>query len=116
MNQIQRAVLEEAVSAAQCLLDRANFALWEFEHLPINNQFDDYDRACDWIENMLRNQASDDCEGSNVCGNPTYDQEFIVNGQHHVGTLTVEYDRHDKRYYYIDGTEFTVVPLNTESI
>ena len=54
--------------------------------------------------------AFEDCEGAGNCGMDKYTQEFIVGDMHYIATLTVEYNRHDKTYYYIDETDFTVTP------
>lgn len=99
--------LEAAVSTAQTALNLAQQALEAFNDAPENNQFDDLSDALGAIEEKLLETASGDCEGSYNFGLPKYTQEFIVNGTRYVGTLTVEYNRHDKTYYYVDEHEFT---------
>ena len=39
-----------------------------------------------------------------------YEQEFMVGDVVYVATLKCEYNRHDKRYYYLDGQEFSITP------
>jgi len=100
--------LINAVKAAQDNLNIAKNALAEFESKSENNVFDTMELAISTIEGKLESQACDDCEGSGNCGSETYTQEFMVEGIVYVGVLTVEYDRHDKQYYYVDGTDFNV--------
>lgn len=59
------------------------------------------------MEDKLLGQAREDCEGAYNCGADHYDQEFMVGDVRYLGTLTVEYNRHDKTYYYIDGSNFS---------
>lgn len=99
--------LEAAVSTAQTALNLAQQALEAFNDAPENNQFDDIEKAHSAIEDKLYGKAHKACEGSHCCGLPKYTQEFIVNGTRYVGTLTVEYNRHDKTYYYVEESEFT---------
>lgn len=60
------------------------------------------------VEEKLEDEARNDCEGAGNCGAEEYTQEFMVAGVVHVGTLKVEYNRHDKTYYYVDGSKFSV--------
>lgn len=60
------------------------------------------------IYSKLEAEAHSDCEGSYNCGNPQYTQQFYVNDVLYEGVLDVEYNRHDKTYYYIEETNFTV--------
>jgi len=66
------------------------------------------------IENRLENMARDDCEGAGNCGAAKYMQEFIVDGSHYMATLSVEYNRHDKTYYYVEEQQFSVVPAGNQ--
>lgn len=102
--------LIDDVKAAQAALTKAQAALANFDALAENNVFASLDEAIGVIEDKLLSQASNDCEGSYNCGDETYSQEFIVDGQHYVGTLHCEYNRHDKTYYYVDSHEFTYSP------
>lgn len=97
-----------AIEAAKATLDDAQKALSDFEQKAENNVFATMEEAERKIEMELFDQARNDCEGSHNCGADHYDQEFIVDGVVYVGTLTVEYNRHDKKYYYVDESEFSV--------
>lgn len=96
-----------AIAAAQANLDIAHKALSDFETKAENNVFESLESAGN-LEDVLRGRASEDCEGSYNCGADYYEQEFMVDGVVYVATLTVEYNRHDKTYYYVDGSEFSI--------
>lgn len=101
-----RETLLANVKAADDVLQAAKAALEEFDQAPEQHVFDSIEAA--WVlEDTLRGRASEDCEGSYNCGDEFYEQEFIVDGVHHIARLDVEYNRHDKTYYYIDSSEFT---------
>jgi hypothetical protein len=110
--QILRSTLIDKIASIELELTRAIEALEVFDALPENNTFEDYDKACASIEGTLEHRARSDCEGSYNYGNDEYTQEFIVNGKHYLGKLEVEYNRHDKTYYYVDQTKFTVTEIN----
>lgn len=101
--------LEASVKAAEKDLASAKFALECYLDSPENNVFDDLEEACWKIEEKLCDKAREDCEGSYNCGSEYYEQEFIVNGVHYIGTLKCEYNRHDKTYYYLEEREFSYV-------
>lgn len=100
--------LNEAVSKAQEALDLAKNYLLEYLVKPENNTFTDLEVASYKIEMDLEDRASNACEGSYRRGPDEYIQLFYVNDSLYKGTLKVEYNRHDKTYYYIDGTDFLV--------
>jgi hypothetical protein len=106
--------LQQAIEVAKKNLAAAETALADFISAPENNVFDSLEDAVETIENRLRGQAGEDCEGSYNCGSDEYEQEFIVNGIRYLGTLQCEYNRHDKTYYYLDGAEFTYKVLDDE--
>lgn len=72
-----------------------------------NNVFGTLEEAIEQIKEDLHEQAAEDCEGSHNCGMESYEREFIVGDERYVGTLTVEYNRHDKTYYYVDEVKFS---------
>ena len=111
MNKIE---LEAAVAAAKANLGAAEKELSDFIASPLNNVFDSLTQASDQLETRLRDQAFDDCQGAGNCGLEEYEQEFIVDGVHYIGKLSVEYDRHDKTYYYIDRARFTYEPVDRD--
>lgn len=108
----RRQVLLDNIADAEGRLADAKSTLAAFDGLPENNTFNDYTDAIYAIEDKLASMARADCEGSYCCGVDQYQQEFIVNGKHYVGVLDVQYNRHDKTYYYVDETNFTVTALD----
>ncbi len=69
-------------------------------------KFDYYREACWSVEEHLEAIASNDCEGSYNCGNPTYTQGFYVGDDLYLGTLSVEYGREQKKFYFIEQSDF----------
>lgn len=103
----------EVVEAKRELANR-EAALAAFIAAPENNVFTTLEEAENELYERLRNIAHEDCEGAGNCGNEEYEQGFIVDGIHYEGKLTVEYDRHDKTYYYIDRAKFTYEPVDRD--
>jgi hypothetical protein len=103
-----REELKSAVDAARASLAAALAARDAFDSAPENNRYENMKDASSKIEDKLRDQARADCEGSYNCGNDEYTQDFYVGEKLYRGTLTCEYDRHDKTYYYLERAEFTV--------
>ncbi len=99
--------LETAVIAAKKNLSDAETALEAFLDLPENNVFDDLAKACRAIERKLEDKAFQACEGANNFGMNQYSQIFIVGDKRYLGVSNFEYNRHDKTYYYIDGSKFS---------
>lgn len=99
------------VTEAQQALTEAQQALYQFDTDPQNNVFESVEQASEVLEDRLLNEAHDDCEGSYNVGAEEYRQEFIVEGKRYVAILEVEYNRHDKTYYYVDGSDFRVEEL-----
>jgi len=106
MNELEE--LNEAVSTAQEALELAQSDLFNYLVKPENNTFTDLEVASGTIEGKLYSRADEACEGSYSRGQDEYVQLFYVNDVLYKGTLEVEYNRHDKTYYYIDETEFSV--------
>lgn len=79
------------------------------EHLPEANVFDDMDEAEGEIEAKLLAEVYDTPHGE--CGHSKYTCGFMVGDKKYIGTLEVEWNRHDKRFYYEDGTKFTYVEV-----
>ena len=104
--------LEKKVNEAKHELAMAEFNLDNFMSSAENNRFEDLIEACSAVEDVLLTRAGDDCEWSHKCGRPSYAQEFMVGEQKYRGTLTVTYNRHDKTYYYVDGSSFSYEASN----
>ena len=102
--------LQAELANAKTNVDRINALIQAFDTSPENNVFESMERAESVLQNRLRGMAFEDCEGAGNCGLDSYSQEFIVDGNHYIGTLKLEYNRHDKTYYYIDDSEWTILP------
>lgn len=113
---MSKAKLQAAVVVLKRQLGEAEVALSAFIALPENNVFETLEEAAGTLEERLRNEAHEDCEGAGNCGAEEYEQEFIVDGIHYQGKLSVEYDRHDKTYYYIDCARFTYDPIDRDGV
>jgi len=72
-------------------------------------QFNTHKDAEDEIEEILRIQASKDCVGAYNCGQSEYTQEYqLLNSDAvYFGKIKVEYNRHDKTYYFVDEVEYS---------
>jgi len=99
------------VTEAQQALTEAQQALYRFDTDPQNNMFESVEQASRVLEDRLLNEAHDGCEGSYNLGADEYRQEFIVDEKRYVAILEVEYNRHDKTYYFVDGSDFRVEEL-----
>jgi hypothetical protein len=88
-----------------------NKQLVEIETAPENNVFDSVEDACGTLEERFLDAASLACEGSYAYGEDTYSQEFIVGDVHYIFNIIIEYSRHDKRYYYVDGSRTKVTDI-----
>lgn len=99
--------LKNIIAEGEKTLAATKSALHDFESLPENNVYATLEDA-DELEDILRDQASEDCEGSYNCGAPEYRRELMVDGVKYVAILSVDYDRHDKTYYYIYGSSFEI--------
>lgn len=106
MSQSDHELLVNAVSIARKALELAELELQEYERAPERNVFDTLEDALDEMREVLHQRASDDCEGSYNVGYDTYTQDFYVGDKRYQAWIEVEYDRHDKTYYYVDRIEF----------
>ena len=88
-------------------------SLIDFDSLIENNQYDSHGIAERFIEERFSGIASEQCEGSYNCGNDQFQQRYQLTNNPNVFEATVkfEYNRHDKTYYYIDGTNYSYVEL-----
>jgi hypothetical protein len=110
MNLQKHDALKAAVILAKNLLQTAKDYLDAFEALAENNVYPNLKDANNKVENKLRYQASEDCEGSYNCGQESYTQDFMVDGIKYTGLLECEYNRHDKTYYYVEGASYSYKP------
>jgi len=103
--------LQAQVVAAERALAQKRLDLEAHDGAVENNIFDTLEDAESTLEERLLDKARGDCEGSHNCGNDKYTQQFQVGCKQYLATLTVEYNRHDKTYYYIDGSDFSVAAV-----
>ena len=77
-----------------------------------NNVYSSIEEATE-LEGTLSAYAHADCEGSYNCGSSSYSREFMVGEDRYVAKLeNIEYNRHDKTYYFVDGYDFNIYPVN----
>lgn len=84
----------------------AELAAWDQD--PKNNVFESLEDAERELYEILSDRASLDCVGSYNCGADEYRQGFFVGDKEYVAIADVEYNRHDKQYYFIDGYTFNI--------
>lgn len=111
MSQEQIITTMNTINDLRTKLRAAECELYVLQSLADSNRFSDINVAERAIEAKLEAEANKDCEGSYNCGNPQYTQEFYVDDQLYIGVLDVEYNRHDKSYYYVEESTFTVKKL-----
>lgn len=102
--------LNNAVTTLKQSYSTAAQSLYEYKCRPENNVFDYLDEASSELEKELIGEATEACEGAGNCGMDTYEQGFFVDGTAYIARLDVEYNRHDRTYYYVDGRKFSVTP------
>jgi len=100
--------LTAAVQQSKKVFEAATLALELFDRDPKNNVFESLAKAEYELGDALRDRASADCEGSYNCGAEEYRQGFFVDGVEHVAIASVEYNRHDKTYYYVEEFDFRI--------
>ncbi len=99
-------LLNEIKKAAEVLSELHN-ELKDLNALPENNVFESLEEAGRLAE-VLHARAFEDCEGAYNCGVSEYTQLFMVRGEVYEATFTPQYNRHDKMYYYIEESEFSI--------
>ena len=84
-----------------------------FDSLIENNQYTDHKNAEYSITERFEGIAHEQCEGAYNCGEELFEQRYQIAGNPNTFEATVkfEYNRHDKTYYYIDGTDYSYVQL-----
>lgn len=99
--------LKMYVATARQALADAELALSEFEQRAEHFNYATLDDAQD-LRDILRRRAIDDCEMAGECGMEEYEQQCYIDGVLHKAVLSVEYDRHDKTYYYVDRVSLKI--------
>lgn len=92
-------------------LQEAEFNLHQALSSPEYNNFSSLDEAKSILSDELYDRASNDCEGAHNFGSDQYTQPFSVGDKQYIAIVNVEYNRHDKTYYYVDNFSFKVVEL-----
>jgi hypothetical protein len=108
---VNKEQLQAACKQAKAVHSEALAALEAFERDPINNVFKTLEDAEISLEESMRDIASGDCEGSYNCGRSEYRQGFFVGGVQYVAIAQVEYNRHDKTYYYVEEFDLRIEKL-----
>jgi hypothetical protein len=111
-SKIYRETLVDQIKNIETALAHAKAALNNFDSLPENNTFDDLQTAVRKVHGKLSAEARKDCEGSYNFGSDEYTQLFVVNNITYLGKLKVEYNRHDKTYYYVECEDFSFEEVN----
>lgn len=104
-------LLKATVSNLQKELQEAEFNLDQALCSHQCNNFSSLDEAESMLYDELWSQASKDCEGSHNCGLDQYSQPFSVGDKQYIAVASVEYNRHDKTYYYVDSFSLKIVEL-----
>ena len=99
--------LKVEIALAQFELERLKAEKEAIVKLAESNIFDTIKEADNEMYMILQDRAAEDCEGSYNCGNDEYTQEFMVGDVKYLATMTFEYGRHDKTYYYIDSSKYS---------
>lgn len=86
---------------------------YENERKIENNIYANHDLAERVIRKRLNAEAHNDCEGSYCFGDDVYTQQYLIEGSPvvYIASLEVEYNRHDKTNYYVDGTSYSYKEL-----
>jgi len=99
--------LKEDVNFAEITLSNLRAKLIGLESNIQSHVYESLEQAENFLFNMFKNQAHEDCEGAHNCGCDEYVQDFIVDGKEYTAKMVFEYGRHDKTYYYIDSSSFS---------
>lgn len=107
---IERDMLLAAIKSAEDKVDEAKAKLREYDARRENNTFDSLDSAERILTVRFRRIADDEC-GSYRLGDLEYTQQFMVDGELYEATIEIEYNRHDKRWYYVDESKYSYKKL-----
>jgi hypothetical protein len=81
-----------------------------------NNIYKSHLDAEDSITDFLTDEARNDCEIAGEFGSDSYTQlyKLVDDERLFCAVLEVEYNRHDKTYYYVDGRTYSYIELKKE--
>lgn len=95
--------IEARLKVAQTAVKGLENELHLWKTAPENNVFADMDEAWGELEESCLEEARNDCEGAYNFGSDRYVRYCLIEGESYVMVVDVEYNRHDKTYYYVDG-------------
>ena len=100
---------EEEVNYYRTEMNKAQYTLDSIKGNICFFQFETHEDAKDYLYEYLGEKASNDCEGSYNVGQDEYTQQYqlIVEDTIYEGKIEVQYDRHDKTYYYVDEVDYS---------
>jgi hypothetical protein len=107
----ERVIAEQAyIKELEKLLKDRKTELEAIIDAPELNVFSNMDEAECILQDKFMDRAEEACEGAYNVGKPQYIQEFTVEGDsnRYRFVIDIEYNRHDKTYYYIDGEDYRV--------
>ena len=93
-------------------LKRLQKSLESFEDQPEYNRFDSLEEAEGFLEVKYLERAREACEGSYNMGKDHYIQIFYVRDQTYRFRIYIDYNRHDKTYYYVDGWDTEIEKID----
>ena len=108
---------EEELNYFSTEMNKAQFCLDSMKGNICFFQFETHQDAEDSIIEVLQDKAHNDCEGSNNRGNDVYEQgyQLIDSDAVYLGRIKVEYNRHDKTYYFVDEVEYSYSEVKIRS-
>jgi hypothetical protein len=97
------------IKSLQNKINQLNQQLEDFDSALENNQYDAHNDAEGHIHERYLGIAGEACEGSYCYGESEYKQRYQIKGNPALfeATVSFEYNRHDKTYYYIDGQDYS---------
>lgn len=96
----------DAIRKAEDAVVAAKAALVDYDSSIENNTYLTLTEAEYQITDRYRDIAHSEC-GSYMMGAESYTQKFMVDGELYEAMICFEYNRHDKEWYYVDGTEYS---------
>lgn len=105
----RESLVNDVQRAANALI-MAKQALRDFDSAIENNIFDSLKDAEYDLTTRFEGIADSEC-GSYAWGESEYLQKFMVDGELYEAKVEIEYNRHDKRWYYTDGVKYSYKKL-----
>lgn len=99
--------IQEKIKSLEAEIISLNAQLIAIDSSIEANVYQSLNDAKDFITERFQRIAEDACEGSYRYGDSEYKQLFMVDGKTYEATVSFEYNRHDKTYYYVDGTDYS---------